>query len=309
MFDAAGKGILVAQTGKGAANSQMAWFDRTGKQAGNVGAPDRHGNLGLSPDGRRLVVDQMDRDQRHVNIWVNELANEATTRLTFTLAADQCPIWSPDGKKIAFSSNRKFHFSLYQKNSDGSGTEQEIADLGAPQQGVWDWSRDGKYLLVGKGSELWYVSSSDWQAKPFLLSKGYIRNAQFSPDGRWVAYASNETGTWEVYVSPFPAPNSKWQVSRAGGEEPRWRRDGKELFYLSAEGKMIATPVKTAGSFEVGAPMTLFQAHTRQQISVMDAFSYDVTADGQKFLINTRIEETNAAPLSIILNWASEMER
>jgi Tol biopolymer transport system component len=243
VFDVAGKRILVAQTGNGAANSQMAWFDRTGKQAGNVGAPERHANLGLSPDGRRLVVDQMDRDQRHINIWVNELANDATTRLTFTLAADQCPIWSPDGKKIAFSSNRKFHFSLYLKNSDGSGTEQEVADLGAPSQAFWDWSRDGKYLLIEKGTELWYMSSSDWQAKPFLLSKGYIRNAQFSPDGKWVAYSSNETGTWEVYVSPFPSPNSKWQVSRAGGEEPRWRRDGKELFYLSADGKLIAMPV------------------------------------------------------------------
>jgi hypothetical protein len=309
VFDVAGKGILVAQTGKGAAISQMAWFDRTGKPEGNVGAPRRFANLGLSPDGRRLTVDQMDRDQRHMNIWVNELANAATTRLTFTLAADQCPIWSPDGKKIAFSSNRKFHFSLYLKNSDGSGTEQEVADLGAPQQAFWDWSHDGKYLLVEKGTELWYMSSSDWLAKPFLLSKGYIHSAQFSPDGRWVAYSSNETGTWEVYVSPFPAPDSKWQVSRAGGEEPRWRRDGKELFFLSAEGKVIAVPVKTAGNFEAGAPVALFQAHTRQQISVMDAFSYDVTADGQKFLINTRMEDTNAAPLSIILNWASEMER
>jgi len=308
VFDV-GKGILVAQTGKGAAISQMAWFDRNGRPVGNVGAPGRFANLGLSPDGRRLTVDQMDRDQRHMNIWVNELANAATTRLTFTLAADQCPIWSPDGKKIAFSSNRKFHFSLYLKNSDGSGTEQEVADLGAPRQAFWDWSRDGKYLLVEKGTELWYMSSSDWQAKPFLPSKGYIHSAQFSPDGRWVAYSSNETGTWEVYVSPFPAPDSKWQVSRAGGEEPRWRRDGKELFYLSGEGKVMAVPVKTAGNFESGVPVTLFQAHTRQQISVMDAFSYDVTADGQKFLINTRIEDSNAAPLSVILNWASEMEK
>ena len=309
VFAVAGKGILVAQTGKGEAKSQMAWFDRSGKEAGNAGAPGRFANLGLSPDGRRIVVDQMDRDQRHVNIWVNELANGAATRLTFTLAADQCPIWSPDGKKIAFSSNRKFHFSLYLKNSDGSGTEQEIADLGAPQQAFWDWSRDGKYLLVQKGSELWYMPTSDWQVKPFLLSKGYIRNARFSPDGRWVAYSSNETGSWEVYVSPFPIPNSKWQVSRAGGEEPRWRRDGKELFYLSAEGKVMAIPVKTTGNFEAGAPATLFQTRTRQPISVMDAFSYDVTSDGQKFLINTRMDDTNAAPLSIILNWTSELEK
>jgi serine/threonine protein kinase/Tol biopolymer transport system component len=309
VFAVAGTGTLVAQTGKGEAKSQLVWFDRDGKPLGTVGQPGRIANLGLSRDGRRTVVDQMDRDQRHVNIWVSDLANDAATRLTFTLAVDQCPIWSPDGKRIVFSSNRKFHFSLYQKNSDGSGSEQEIADLGVPQSAFWDWSRDGKYLLVQKSSDLWYMSPSDWQAKPFLLSRGNIRNAQFSPDGRWVAYSSNETGSWEVYVSPFPTPGSKWQVSTAGGEEPRWRRDGQELFYLSAEGKVIAVPVKSLANFEAGPPSTLFQTHTRQPISMMDAFSYDVSSDGQKFLINTRMDETNAAPLSIVLNWASELEK
>jgi serine/threonine protein kinase len=309
VFAVAGKGSLVVQTGTGEAKSQLAWFDRSGKPSGIVGPPGRIANLSLSRDGRRIVVDEMDRDQRHVNIWVNDLASGAATRLTFNLAVDQCPIWSPDGKRIVFSSNRKFHFSLYQKNSDGSGSDQEIADLGVSQQALWDWSRDGKYLLVQKSSELWYMSSSDWQAKPYLLAKENVRNAQFSPDGKWVAYASNETGNWEVYVSPFPTPNSKWQVSRAGGEEPRWRSDGKELFYLSAEGNVIAVPVKAAANFEAGPPVTLFQTHTRQPISMMDAFTYDVSRDGQKFLINTRMDESNAAPLSIILNWSSELEK
>jgi Tol biopolymer transport system component len=170
-------------------------------------------------------------------------------------------------------------------------------------------SRDGKYLLAVKNTELWYLTSRDWQSKPFLQAKGSIRNAQFSPDGKWVAYSSNETGNWEIYVSPFPGANSKWQVSREGGEEPRWRRDGKELFYLSREGKMMAVAVNTSSNFEAGTPVTLFQTHTRQPISFMDAFSYDVTTDGQRFLINTRIDEPNASPLSIILNWASEMDR
>ncbi len=134
------------------------------------------------------------------------------------------------------------------------------------------------------------------------------RNAQFSPDTKWVAYSSNETGNWEVYVSPFPSGTSKWQVSRGGGE-PRWRRDGKELFYLSPEGKMMAVPVRLGTSFEAGSPLVLFQTHLRQPISAQDVFSYDVTGDGQKFLVNTKVDEPNAAPLSIILNWASEMEK
>ena len=124
-----------------------------------------------------------------------------------------------------------------------------------------------------------------------------------------MAYSSNETGNSEVYVSPFPNTDSKWQVSRGGGEEPRWRRDGRELFYLSAEGKMMAVAVKTGGNFEAGSPQILFQTHLRQPISAVDRVSYDVTADGQKFLVNTKVDEPNAVPLSVILNWAAEMER
>jgi len=162
---------------------------------------------------------------------------------------------------------------------------------------------------VMKNTELWYFAVTDGQLKPFLEVKGAIRNAQFSPDGRWVAYSTNETGNWEVYASPFPIANSKWQVSREGGEEPRWRRDGKELFYLSADGKLMAVTVKPGTNFETGPAATLFQTHARQPISAFDVSSYDVAADGQKFLINTRVDELRPAPLSVILNWASEMEK
>jgi Tol biopolymer transport system component len=124
-----------------------------------------------------------------------------------------------------------------------------------------------------------------------------------------VAYSTNETGNWEVYVTPFPSANGKWQVSRGGGSEPRWRRDGKELFYLSADGKMMAVALKTIGNFEARPPVALFQTHPRRQISFMDVFSYDVTPDGRRFLVNTKMDEVAAAPLSIILNWESEMER
>jgi serine/threonine protein kinase/Tol biopolymer transport system component len=309
LFDVTGKGTLVTQTGKGAAKSQLKWFDRSGRSTGIVGPPGAFANPSLSPDGRRVAFDQGDTDGRRISIWIHELTNGAVTRFTFGSWYDQLPIWSSDGRQVTFSSNRKGYFGLYQKNADGSGPEQEIANLGVQEHLSWGWSHDGKYLLLGKNAELWYMSFSDRQAKPFLQAKWIVRNAQFSPDGRWVAYASNETGNWEVYVSPFPSANSKWQLSKAGGEEPRWRQDGKELFYVSADGKMMAVPVKTANNFEAGPPVTLFQTHLRQPISYQDAFFYDVTSDGQKFLINTRVDEPNAAPLSIILNWASEMER
>jgi Tol biopolymer transport system component len=313
LFDVAGRGTLVAQTGKGATKSQLTWFDRSGKSMGAVGSTGSLGafaNPSLSPDQRRMAVDQFDLDGRIRDIWIHELASDAVARFTFGPSYNAVAIWSPDGTRIAFASNRKLYNRIYQKNADGSGPEELIVDLGlVGDQLCWDWSHDGKYLLAHKGPELWSVSLPDRQAKPFIQAKWSVRNARFSPDGRWVAYASNETGNWEVYVSPFPTATSKWQVSRGGGEQPRWRRDGKELFFLSGEGKMTTVAVKTGSTFEAGPPVALFQTHTAQPISTQDVFSYDLSGDGQKFLINTRVDQPNAAPLSIILNWASEMEK
>jgi len=310
VFSVSSAEVLVTQTGKGASVSQLTWFDRSGKRAGTVGMPASYDNVRLSPDGRRVAADQTDPDGRKSDIWIHEPARGATTRLTFDPALHQTPVWSPDGKQILFSSFRKLGIQLYLKNADGSGSEERVADLGTNLQvNAWDWSRDGKNVLVRKGNEVWYLPWPERIAKPLLQAKWTVRNAQFSPDGRWMAYASNETGSMEIYVSPFPSGNGKWQVSTAGGQEPRWRQDGKELFYLSAEGKMMAVAVTTGASFEGGSPVALFQTHRRQPVSSLDVFSYDVSGDGQRFLIATKVDEANAAPLSILLNWASEMEK
>ena len=310
VFDAAGE-TLVAQTGagKGANKSQLTWFDRHGKPLGTVGAPILAANPKLSPDGKRVAVDQTDTDGRHVNVWIHDLTSDRAARLGFGPWLEQVTIWSPDGKEVMYTSNEKLFFSLYLKNTDGSGSAQSFMDFGTPQQGSWDWSRDGKYVLVRKERELWYVTMADRQAHPLLQSQWLIRNAQFSPDGRFVAYASSETGNWEVYVSPFPGFGSKWQVSRGGGEEPRWRHDGSELFYLAPDARLMAAEVKTGTGFEAGTPVALFQTHPRQPLSAMDFFSYDVTADGQKFLVNTKVDTSSSAPLSVILNWSAEMDK
>jgi serine/threonine protein kinase len=309
IFSVSGGEVLVTQTGKGASLSQLTWFDRSGKSAGTVGIPESYSNVRLSPDKRRLAADQTDADGRRINIWIHEPARGAKTRLTFDPGLDQTPVWSPDGGRILFASNRKLGNHLYLKNADGSGSEEEATDLGPVLAHAWDWSRDGKYMLFGKREELWVLSWPERVATQLLQAKGSVRNAQFSPNGRWIAYASNESGSMEIYVSPFPGANGKWQVSSAGGQEPKWRQDGKELFYLSPEGKMMAVAVTTGASFESGSPVALFQTHRRQPISAEDVFSYDVSGDGQKFLILTKVDETNAAPLAITLNWASEMEK
>jgi eukaryotic-like serine/threonine-protein kinase len=309
VFSVSSGELLVTQTGKGASLSQLTWFDRSGKSAGTVGMPGSYGNVRLSPDGRRVAVNQTNPDARNIDIWIHEQARGATTRLTFGPSFHWTPIWSPDGKQILFSANRKLGLQLSLKNADGSGSEEEVADLGAVLVNPWDWSRDGKYLLVRKANELWYLSWPERVAKPLLQAKWTVQNPQFSPDGRWIAYASNETGSMEIYVSSFPSANGKWQVSSAGGQEPRWRQDGKELFYVSSEGKIMSVAVKTGASFEAASPVALYQTHRRQPVSALDVFSYDVTADGQRFLIATRVDEANAAPLVITLNWASEMEK
>jgi eukaryotic-like serine/threonine-protein kinase len=310
VFSVSSGDVLVTQTGKGASVSQLTWFDRGGRRAGTVGMPASFGNVRLSPDGRRVAVDQINPDGRNIDIWILEPAQGATTRLTFDPSPHQAPIWSPDGKQILFSSNRKVTTRLYLKNADGSGSEEEVADLGTfVPVNAWDWSRDAKHILFRKGNELWHLSRPEHVTKPLLQAKWTVRNAQSSPDGRWMAYASNETGSMQVYVSPFLNGNGKWQVSSAGGQEPRWRQDGKELFYLSADGKMMAVAVTTDASFKAGSPVALFQTHRRQPVSSQDVFSYDVSADGQRFLIITKVDEANAAPLAITINWGSEMEK
>jgi serine/threonine protein kinase len=310
VFSVSSGEVLVTQTGKGASLSQLTWFDRSGKPAGTIGTPGSYKNLRLSPDGRRVVVDQTDQDGRNVDIWILDPARGATTRLTFDPSAHQTPVWSPDGRQILFTANRKLSMQFYLKNADGSGDEKEVAGFDSlSQSNVWDWSRDGKYVLVRKANELWYLTWPEHVAKPLLQTKWTVRNAQLSPDGRWLAYASNETGSMEVYVSPFLNGNGKWQVSSGGGQEPRWRQDGKELFYVAADGKMMAAAVTAGASFEAGSPAALFQTHRRQPISAQDVFSYDVSSDGQRFLIITKVDEANAAPLSIHLNWASDMEK
>jgi len=308
LFDVAGKRTLVAQTGKAAVTSQLEWFDRNGKVTGTVGGPGSYANPSLSNDGLRLAFDEPNPNGRMFGIWTRDLKTGAVSRLTLDDSLNQIPIWSPDGKRVVFTSNRTRFNRLYWKNGDGSGKEEQMVDLGAVQEGCWDWSRDGKNLLVRKDGELWSMSVAGMKAKPYLQGKGAIRNGQFSPDGKWVAYASNESGIWEVYVSPFPEPNSKWQVSRGGGEEPRWRSDGKELFYLSSARRLMAVEVKLSGSLEARDPVELFQTRSRQRISSQDVFTYSVGNDGQRFLVNTIIDEPNGVALSIALNWADELK-
>jgi len=309
-FAVSDNGLLVAQTGSAAALSQPVWFDRKGNAVGVVGKPDEFQNIFIAPNGRAVAVDIADETSENLNsdIWEYDLQRESAKRLTFPPSTQVVPIWSPDSSRLVFSSNRKINFNLYMKNSDGSQEEKNI-ELEDVDHVPNDWSRDGKHILFTHGRDLWFLTLPELKSTPFLKAPAVIRNGQFSPDGKWVAYASNETGKWEIYVTSFPDAQGKWEISTGGGEQPRWRGDGKELFYLSSDRKMMAAQVTTGATFDAGTPVALFQTNPRQPISNNDQFVYDVSRDGQRFLINTPIKQAETQPMSIVLNWPAKLKK
>jgi Tol biopolymer transport system component len=307
LFATAGDGPVILQTGARGDKSHFVWLDRAGKQVGSLGTPGLVADPALSPDGRRVTFEAIDNSGRNADVWIQDVGSDVATRLTFGPGLNEMPAWSTDGRRIAHSAVRNLQYNVASKNADGSGPDDLMGEPSGSPQGVWDWSRDGKYMLLWREDRLWYLGPGDTQARPLASAGRFVRHARFSPDGRWIAYSSNRVGSWEVYVSSFPDGSSTWQVSKSGGQEPRWRRDGKELFYLAPDGSMMAVPVKTGSSFEAGPPAILFQIHPRQPRSALDLITYDVTADGKKFLVNTKVDEPNAAPLSVILNWSSQL--
>jgi eukaryotic-like serine/threonine-protein kinase len=309
LFAASGSGLLVAQTGSGVALSQPVWFDRKGNELGALGKPDVYGNVLLSPNGRSVALDKTDiAIQNNIDVWTYELEGSRVKRLTFGPGLEMVPVWSPDASQFLYSSNRQINQDLYMKNSDGT-QEERLVVHDAADKAPNDWSQDGKYILYTRSTDLWFVTLPELKSNLFLKAVSAIRNGQFSSDGKWVAYASNETGKWEIYVTSFPNAQGKWEVSTGGGEQPRWRGDGKELFYLSSDRKMMAVPVTTGAKFDPGTPMALFQAAPRQPVTNGDLFVYDVSRDGQRFLINTQVKQAESAPMSIVLNWPAKLNK
>ncbi|MFZ0276077.1 MAG: protein kinase [Candidatus Sulfotelmatobacter sp.] len=305
VYSVSDKGLLVAQKAGESAVSQLVWFDRAGHEAGVATKPGFYGNIELSPGGKWVASDTTDPGSLNTDIYIYNVNSGETKRLTFDPAIDSMPTWSPDEKQLVFADNREAQFDLYLKNSAGSQDEKRVPQDG-PDRFPNDWSHDGKYILYERGADLWYVTVSDFKATEFLKASSTLRTGRFSPDGKWVAYASSESGKWEIYVTSFPEGHGKWQVSNAGGTEPRWRGDGKELFYLSPDNKLMSVPVNTGANFDAGTPAALFQAYPREFVATSEQFFYDVTRDGQKFLINTQFKSAKT-PISVVLNWSSTL--
>jgi Tol biopolymer transport system component len=310
-YAASDTGVLVTQGGSGVALSRLLWYDRKGNQTGSVGKPDVYANVALSPNGKILALDKTDAGNQNADVWTYDLHGASMKRLTFDPAIDATPVWSPDGTRLLFASSRKHQFGLFVKNANGA-EEEKLLELEASDRAdkyPSDWSRDGRYVLYEKATELWVAEMPDLQTRAFVKVPATVKNGQFSPDGKWVAYASNESGKWEIYVTSYPEAHGKWQVSGAGGTQPRWRGDGKELFYLASDGKIMAVPVTPGANFDAGALVTLFQANARELVATSELVTYDVTKDGQRFLINTQVKNEDLQPMSVILNWAADLKR
>jgi eukaryotic-like serine/threonine-protein kinase len=311
VYAASDGGLLVAQSGSGVSLSRLVWYDRKGNEIGAVGKPDVYANVALAPNGKTVALDKTDAGSQNTDVWTYDLQRDSIKRLTFDPAIDSTPMWSPDGTRLLFASNRGHHFGLYVKNADGAEEEKPLA-LGASEKAdnyPSDWSQDEKYILYESGKELWVAAMPELKTRVFVSVPATVKNGQFSPDGKWVAYTSNESGKWEIYVTSFPEARGKWQLSSAGGTQPRWRGDGKELFYLASDGKMMAVPVTAGANFDARAPVTLFQANPRELVATSERVTYDVTKDGQRLLINTLVKNAEAQPMSVILNWDGELKK
>ena len=305
---ASGNGTVIYNTGVGAALSVLTWMDRAGKELGRIGEPAIIANPTLSPDASKVAVDIADLKASNVDIWLENTNGSDNVRFTFDPTEETDAIWSRDGSMVAYRSVLADSSEILLKRATGLEKEKLLLRNPATTDDILpnSWSADGQQLLFTDQSStrtyLATVPATGGPKVPLLNSKANETNGQISPDGKWVAYASDESGAWEIYVSSFPGAVGKWQVSRGGGTEPRWRGDGKEMFYLSPSGMLMAVPVNGATTFATGQPAPLFQIHGRAPISSTDLFTYDVTKDGKRFLVNRYVKPERVPPLTILLN-------
>ena len=309
-FNVSETGVLVYRADP-SPGSDLVWFDRTGRELGRLGDRAKYLDVVLSPDGTQASVSVMESGTATRDVWVYDVARGLRNRLTFDPEDDLDAKWSPEGTRVAYASRRKGHLDLYVKMASGAESEHLLwaDDLDKYPQ---SWSPDDRFLLYATvggptGQDLWVLPLFGDAQKPFpfLQTQSNKGTGQFSPDGHWIAYRSNETGRFEIYVAPFPGPGGKWQVSTTGGTGPRWRRDGKELFYVGPGNTLMAAAVAVEGArVEVGAVRRLFQVRP-----VTPRYFYDTSPNGQRFLVNTTEELDASVPITLVVNWHALLKK
>ena len=292
-------------------NAEIVWFNREGKRLGSVGDPGLYFVPSLSPDEKRLAV-AYDPQTGNGDIWLFDLSRGTSSRLTSDPSNDAIPVWSPDGSQIVFRSNRNGPIDLYLKNASSVSPEEPLLTSNL-QKRPTDWSKDGRFIVYETldpktKEDLWILPMfGDRQPTPYLQSEFREQQGRLSPDGRWMAYTSDESGRDEVYVQSFPTPGSKYRISTNGGADPRFRADGKELFFLAADRKLLVVEVKAASTFDASVARELFQ--TRVSGLTDTRTHYSVTADGQRFLVMSTAEDMISSPITVVVNWTAELKR
>ena len=307
-FSATGS-LVYVPGGVQSTQSRLVWVSRNGAEQPLVAPALAYLAPRLSPDGRRVAVGIVEQESQ---TWLYDLARETLTRFTFEGSVNYFPVWTPDGKRIAFESNKEGPLNLFWQLADGSGGLERLTSseyIQAPAS----WSPDGQRLAFIEvnpttGLDIWVLRLSDRKAQPFLRTPFNEGAARFSPDGRWLAYVSDESGRYEIYVQPYSGPGGKWQISTEGGTEPVWNPNGRELFYRNGD-KMMAVEVAPQPSFAAGKPRTLFEGQYMPTLTMPP--NYDVSPDGQRFLMLKPGEQAAAAPtqINVVLNWFEELKR
>jgi len=305
---ASANGILI-HPAAGLPNTQLVWLDRSGTPQGTVPLPPgRYEGLSISPDGQRVIVERRSSATAK-DLWMVELSRGLATRFTFVPSSmlGQA-VWSPDGSRVAYNSNRAGTADLYQKLASGAGEEEPLFQSNVQFKNPYQWSPDGKYLTFDQpdavtGWDLWLLPlAGDRKPVPYLRSPFNESGGWISPDGHWLAYYSDESGKYEIYVQSFPTPGSKYQVSTSGGTVALWSRDGKEMIINGIDGTIQSVDVQTTPAFKAGAPRTLFKLR-------QDLAGFAATADLQRFLESVPVGEASPSSITLVLNWTAALNR
>jgi len=314
-FSVSGNATLVYRSGRQSVSRELAWIDRAGKRLGVVGKPSEMEQVAISPDEKTVAVAIGSGNQS--DIWLQDIPRNVITRFTFRSGANFSPVWSSDGGQLVYSleAANSYGSEILRKSIAGSGQEETLLRAGLNAFPT-DWSPDGKWIAYQQAGQktafdVWLLpTTGDRKPVVYLQTPFDEGDAVFSPEGKWIAYDSNESGQKQVYIQAIPPNGSKWQVSNSGGESPVWRRDGKELFYISADKKLTAVPIKVGATVELGTPQSLFDAAAFEQAPV--GISYSPSRDGRRFLISVPAggETAAIAPnITVVTNWQSAVKK